>query len=362
MDYEKIIMKQSQFSNCQYEMKMLLDKKSNSLEINGSLIKEKNIYLFTYPKIMEIYDCITFKIISKFELPIKPDKYEIIDNNYILIYEKHKLYCYSINLSENKLIFIFGVNDVYLSKYLKEKKEILIKLHKAKGFSRINLKGQIMFYEEEKPEIYFQIDESLKNKNKENKASKNEDDLDFEYIEDTYLQDNSDNYINSFNKDKYIIQFFGYYLSSADPYDDYSEEEFNISVYETESMKEIFSSDNLSYNYYKKLNDMLFVSEDGYKPVFFYDDNKKEIKVLDLNDEGKFFSLGQENKIALFTEPNIIHLIDFSTGIKKSIKLNEKYNNDNIINIGYYSENENEYLYLVISQNYKRCMIKVRIL
>ena len=61
---------------------------------------------------MEIYDCITFKIISKFELPITPAKYEIIDNNYILIYEKHKLYCYSINLSENKLIFIFGVNDV----------------------------------------------------------------------------------------------------------------------------------------------------------------------------------------------------------------------------------------------------------
>ena len=41
-------------------------------------------------------------------------------------------------------------------------------------------------------------------------------------------------------------------------------------------MKEILSNDNLSYNYYKKLNDILFVGEYGYKPIFFYNEKKKK--------------------------------------------------------------------------------------
>ena len=371
MKYEKLIKKPSQILNCQYEIKMLLGGNGNThlkdLEIEPTLIKGKNIYLFTYPNMMQIYDCITFKKISQFELPITPLRYEIVENNYILIYFNHKLFCYSINFSNNKLNFIFYTRDVYLFKYLKEKKEILIKANYYHCFSKINLKGDITFCEGEKPKIYFEINENSYKKTKFLEAGEAYDHT----YEDGKNFGGHNNYMNGFYKDKYIIHIFGDYHYNEDDGDHKFKQFSRITIYDSNNMKEIFSRVYLKNMDYKKLSDILLVDKIRNESVIFYDENTKDLKDLKViknlkhlyfNKKEKIFSLDHDNKIAIFTEPNFIHLIDFSTETKKIIKLKELYGINDIEKIGYYSENKNGYLYLKVNQNFKNWIIKIRIL
>ena len=88
--------------------------RGDSIDNDGKMIKGKYIFLYKYPDNIKVYDCITFNKIAQIKLPIPPMKYEIINDNYILIYLKHKLYCYSLNLSESKLIFKFCISDIFL--------------------------------------------------------------------------------------------------------------------------------------------------------------------------------------------------------------------------------------------------------
>ena len=323
MNYENILKKEFTSHTFQINLKMDLGNVFGSYENDDTLINGKEIFLFSQPNIIRVYDCITLKKNNQFELPITPIKYEIVNNNHILIYNKHILYCYSIDFSENKLIFKFFVPDIFLFKYLKERKEILIQLEKDQTFSRINLEGIIEFCGSNNLKVYFNLNEIDKEKNNV---------MENDYLGDAYLPSSYYRYIHGFDKDKYFLKFFGYHLSSGDPYDDYSEEYYNIKIYNTDNMEEINSNDIIYCLGCKKLTDNLF-------------------------------SLNQENKIAVFIKPNIIYLIDFEKEIKRSIMLKENYDNFNVLKIGYYCDKGEEYLFLLINnEQFQRQIIKGQIL
>ena len=354
MNYENILKKEFTSHNFQIHLKMELGNLFDSYENDGALINGKEIFLFTRPNIIKIYDCITLKKIYQFELPITPIKYEITNNNHILIYNNHILYCYFMDFSDGKLIFKFFVPDIFLFKYLKERKEILIQLKKAQAFSRINLEGIIQFCGSNDLKVYFNINEIDKEKNK---------DTEYDYIDDAYLPSSYYRCIYGFDKDKYILKFFGYCLSSGDPYDDYNEEYYNISIYNTDKMEEIYSNDISYYLGCKKLTDNLFTDIDGNEPIFFYNNTEKKIIFLENVLNGKYFSLYNENKIVVFVKPNIAYIIDFEKEIKKCITLKENYDDYNVLKIGYYCDKGKEYLFLLINnEKYQRQIIKGQIL
>ena len=357
MEYEKILKKECSLYNFQLITRISLNK-GDTIDNDGKMIKEKYIFLYNYPNIIKVYDCIRFNKIAQFELPITPVKYEIININYILIYIRKKLYCFSINLLESKLIFKFVIHDVFLFTYLEEKNEILIKKEKDNEFLRINLEGEIKFKEKNIIKINFDFDE----KEVENNNQINSDDEDF--IEDAYQQSSFFYRLYGFNKDKYIFKNYGYYLSSGDSYDEYSEQYYNVTIFNMENIEEIISDESLNYYRCNKLTDTLFIDENGEESIIYYDEREKKIKILDkIFQEGKYFSLDKESKIAIFIQPDILYLIDFIKETKKSIKLNQTYELFNLLNIGYYCENESEYLFLLIrNNNFMREIIKGKII
>ena len=354
MNYENILKKEFTSHTFQINLKMELGNVFGSYENDDNLIIGKEIFLFTNPNIIRIYDCITLKKNNQFELPITPIKYEIVNNNHILIYNKHILYCYPMDFSSNKLLFKFFVPDIFLFKYLKERKEILIQLKKDQTFNRINLEGIIEFCSSSNLKVYFNLNEI-------DKEEKNimEDD----YLGDAYLPSSYYRNIHGFDKDKYFLKFFGYCLSSGDPYDDYSEEYYNITIYNSDNMDEIYSNDIIDCLGCKKLTDNLFTGIDGNEPIFYYNETEKKIIFLKDILNGKYFSLNSENKIAVFVKPNIIYLIDFEKEIKRCVMLKESYDDYNVLKIGYYCDKGKEYLFLIINNvQYQRQIIKGQIL
>ena len=283
---------------------------------------------------------------------MNPMKYEIINANYILIYLKHKLYCYSLNLLESKLIFKFCISDIFLFTYLQKKDEILFIHQKDMNFIRVNLEGEIKYDEKNVAKINFE------EKIIEKKEKVDSEDSD-EYIGDAYINNGNFDYLYGFNKDKYIFKYFGYYLSLGDPYDDYTDEDYNITILNMENMKEMFSDNRLDYSFlHKKLTDNLFIDEDGNESIVYYDDKENKIKFLnEIFKEGKYFSLDNQIQIAIFIQPDILYLVDFSKETKRSIKLNQSYNKFNLLNIGYFCEKESEYLFLLIRDNNFNCEI-----
>lgn len=355
MEYEKILKKECTLHNFKLMLKITLDR-GDSIDNDSIITKDKYIFLYNYPNIIKVYDCIKFKRIALLKLPITPVKYKIIDFNYILIYSRNKLFFYSINLLESKLIFKFIIPDIFLFTYLNEKNEILIITQKDSDFVRVNLEGEIKF--KQKNEIKINFDEKEVEKN----MKINSDDDDF--IEDAYIPSGYYNFLYGFNSDKYIFKYFGYYLSSGDPYDNYSDEYYDIRIFNIENMKEIISDENSIYCRCKKLTDTLFIDEDGNEPIIYYDEKDNKIKYLDnIFQEGKYFSLDNKSKIEIFIQPDIIYLIDFTKETKKSIKLNQSYEISNILNIGYYCEKGNEYLFLLIrNKNFICDIIKGKII
>ena len=81
---------------------------------------------------------------------------------------------------------------------------------------RLNLEGEIKMKPKNITKIFFDEKEVEKN----NQTDSDDEDT----IDDAYISNGYFNFLEGFNKDKYVFKYFGYYLSSGDPYEAYSEE------------------------------------------------------------------------------------------------------------------------------------------
>ena len=174
-----------------------------SNKINKFLIIKNTIYIFLNDNTFKIYNCISFKELGSFKFPFNPFNYEVIDKNLIILFDNNILYQYKINFKENKLEFVFYILNVYMYKFLMNKKEILLIMNSSKSLAKVNLLGQIIFYIKEKPKILFNIDGILKNKIYVNTNNKFKDSSNYIFISDI-------------NKDKYIMHIFGYTVDNCD--------------------------------------------------------------------------------------------------------------------------------------------------
>ena len=68
-------------------------------------IVKGNLYIYLVNNSIKIYDCQTFKEIANLNLPFerKNLKFEILENEIVIIFADSKLYFYKINIKENKL-------------------------------------------------------------------------------------------------------------------------------------------------------------------------------------------------------------------------------------------------------------------
>ena len=301
-------------------------------EIEKVLILKGKIYLYMgeEKKIIQVYDCKLFKLISSLKLPFIPKILDIIEENSLILYKSNILYYYSFNLTEHHLDFKFLISNIYIFKFLSIKKEIVFLMNGTnEGWAKVDLTGQIIFYEKNKPNISYAF-------NKYNGYDSYECDA---YDHSSYFH-----YLSGFNQDKYFIYLFGYYLSSGDPYDDYEIEEYKISIYLTENLTSLYENDFGSFYDFKKISDLYFADD---SIIYYYDVKENEIKENILYQGSYYYIDGK--KFIVFIPPNTIYLLDMSKPEeKKKIKLNEKYEIDNIKNIGYFKENGIEYLYLFV--------------
>jgi len=317
----------------QVSASLSIDKSVNFyLEIEKVLILKGKIYLYIGKEknIIQVYDCKLFKLISELKLPFIPRILDINEENSLILYKNNVLYYYTFNLNEHQLDFKFSISNIYIFKFLSIKKEILFLMENYNnGWAKVDLTGQIIFYEKNKPNISFTFKKF---------------DVDDSCICDGYNDSNYFHYLSGFNQDKYFIYLYGYYLSSADPYDDYEIEEYNISIYLTENLVSVYENEFYSFYDFKKICDLYFADDSN---IYYYDVKEKEIKEINLYQGSYYYING--TKFIVFIPPDIIYLIDISKSEeKKKIKLNKKYEIDKIKNIGYFEENGNEYLYLFV--------------
>ena len=310
-----------------------IDKSVNlNSEIEKVLILKGKIYLYMGEEknIIQVYDCKLLKLISTLKLPFAPRILDIIEENSLIIYKNSFLYYYTFNLKEHQLDFKFLISNIYIFKFLSIKKEILFLMNGINnGWAKVDLTGQIIFYEKNKPNVSF--------------AFKKFGEYDIN-ICDAYNSSNYFHYLSGFNQDKYFIYSFGYYLSSGDPYDDYEIEENSITIFLTENLTSLYETDFQGLYDFKKISDLYFADDSS---IYYYDVKENKIKENYLYQGSYYYING--TKFIVFIPPDTIYLIDLSNlEEKKKIKLNEKNEDNNMHNIGYFEENGNEYLYLFV--------------
>lgn len=317
-------------------LKVDLGKYSNYIhERKEIFFFNKYIYLYMDDQTIKIYDNNTFKEISTINLPFIPKCSEIIEENIILMYKNEKLYLYKYNLKQNQLNFMFFVRNVLKYNYLSKKKEILLILSHDEKYAKINLEGKVTLHEGEEPIISFKY-EKCKNKRRKNNE----------------FYSNTDYYfLTSFDQDKYIIIINGCTMSSEDPYDEYEYNNYYVSIFNSDNMKALYTTNYDFCFESSKINDKLFSLING--GIYYYDEKKNEIIFINDNISGKLFYINN-NIFGSFVQPDILYLIDLSNkNNNRKIRLNDKYNAFFINNFAYMKINGVEHLYILTHQ-YKK--------
>lgn len=270
-----------------------------SNKINKFLIIKNTIYIFLNDNTFKIYNCISFKELGSFKLPFNTINYEVIDKNLIILFDNNILYQYKINIKENKLEFVFYILNVYMYKFLMNKKEILLIMNSSKSLAKVNLLGQIIFYIKEKPKILFNIDGILKNKIYVNTNNKFKDSSNYIFI-------------SGFNKDKYIMHIFGY---TVDNYD-YSENNYTICIYNSDKLNILLKNSYLFFLMSKKISDKFFIIEYFIK-LFYYNEKNNEIIFIDnidIENISEFYYLSDDICCAVYNSDSL-YIFDFSKNI-----------------------------------------------
>ena len=259
--------------------------KRRSKNIDKLKVYDKYIYAYILENAITVYDINTFKEIANLKIPFKRGEQnpfkeyifvDILENGIALILAYKHLYFYEINLKESQLKFLKYISEVYHFCILEKKKEIFLLIENTLvgdyyGMAKCDFSGNIIFRnKKDKPKIYSEYIEP---------KDVNGDTLFFQSTSRAPIHFDS---YDSFNNEKFIINVWGYndnwyHYSMGAPKD----EKYNISVYDSENLKQLFKEEYEEDLRYVKINDNYFKKcRDDYK-IFYYDEKSNKIIFMD---------------------------------------------------------------------------------
>ena len=259
--------------------------KRRSKNIDKLKVYDKYIYAYILENAITVYDINTFKEIANLKIPFKRGEQnpfkeyifvDILENGIALILAYKHLYFYEINLKESQLKFLKYISEVYHFCILEKKKEIFLLTENTLvgdyyGMAKCDFSGNITFRnKKDKPKIYSKYIEP---------KDVNGDTLFFQSTSRAPIHFDS---FDSFNNEKFIINVWGYndnwyHYSMGAPKD----EKYNISVYDSENLKQLFKEEYEEDLRYVKINDNCFKKcRDDYK-IFYYDEKSNKIIFMD---------------------------------------------------------------------------------
>ena len=259
--------------------------KRRSKNIDKLKVYDKYIYAYILENAITVYDINTFKEIANLKIPFKRGEQnpfkeyifvDILENGIALILAYKHLYFYEINLKESQLKFFKYISEVYHFCILEKKKEIFLLTENTLvgdyyGMAKCDFSGNITFRnKKDKPKIYSKYIEP---------KDVNGDTLFFQLTSRAPIHFDS---FDSFNNEKFIINVWGYndnwyHYSMGAPKD----EKYNISVYDSENLKQLFKEEYEEDLRYVKINDNYFKKcRDDYK-IFYYDEKSNKIIFMD---------------------------------------------------------------------------------
>ena len=346
-----------------FQINSITDKKK-SKDIDKLKIYNKKIYIYIVDNSIKVYDCNTFKEVSNLKLPFNRGKKsgfkeyviaDILENGIFLILADKKLYFYEINLKENQLKFMHYLSEVHHFYYLQKKKEIFLLTENTLvgdyyGMAKSDLFGNIIFRNKNnQPQIFYDFIPP---------KEVNADTLFYDMSSRTPIQYSK---FDGFNNDKFIINICGY----TDNF--YRDENYNISIYNSDNLKEIFNKDYYVDLRYVKITDIYFKKCYDDLSIFYYNEKENTINYINnitekiykyfniekSNDEEeykkgiyneKYFNL-KDNVFCLFNGCFIFIIDLFSNNIIKKIEVKT---NDNceIKDLFLLKRNGQEYLYI----------------
>ena len=260
--------------------------KRRSKNIDKLKVYDKYIYAYILENAITVYDINTFKAIANLKIPFKRGEQnpfkeyifvDILENGIALILAYKHLYFYEINLKESQLKFLKYISEVYHFCILEKKKEIFLLTENTLvgdyyGMAKCDFSGNITFRnKKDKPKIYSKYIEP---------KDVNGDTLFFQSTSRAPIHFDS---FDSFNNEKFIINVWGYndnwyHYSMGAPKD----EKYNISVYDSENLKQLFKEEYEEDLRYVKINDNYFKKcRDDYK-IFYYDEKSNKIIFMDI--------------------------------------------------------------------------------
>ena len=276
-----------------FQINSITDKKK-SKDIDKLKIYNKKIYIYIVDNSIKVYDCNTFKEVSNLKLPFNRGKKsgfkeyviaDILENGIFLILADKKLYFYEINLKENQLKFMHYLSEVHHFCYLQKKKEIFLLTENTLvgdyyGMAKSDLFGNIIFRNKNnQPQIFYDFIPP---------KEVNADTLFYDMSSRTPIQYSK---FDGFNNDKFIINICGY----TDNF--YRDENYNISIYNSDNLKEIFNKDYYVDLRYVKITDIYFKKCYDDLSIFYYNEKENSINYINnITDKiYKYFNIEKYN-------------------------------------------------------------------
>ena len=280
-----------------FQMNISINK-AESKEIDRLKILKDYLYVYVVNNSIKIYNINTFQEISTLKLPFnREDKFvfdrefitlEIMENDIVLILADKKLYFYKINLKENKLCFLYYLSEVHHFCYLEKRKEIFLLTQSSPpyDYAKTDLLGKIIFKNKIIPKINYEYKPPTPISGFTLFAlSCSKTPIQFSKFE-------------GFDNDKYIINICGV----TDNYDHYMfeaprNEKYNITIFNSEDLKEILNEDYSVDLRYIKITDKLFKKCYDDLCIFYYNNKENKINFIkrSYNRLYKYFNIKTEN-------------------------------------------------------------------
>ena len=317
--------------------------------VNELKIINGKIYVYLIDKTIKVYDPKLLKEIATLKFPFKTKLFVITEENTIVALLDRKLYFYSFNLKENKLKFLLFLKEIFHFCYLKKKKEIIVLTENETkegptGLGKIDLFGNILYYNKQKIKKFYDFEEPKP------------------YQQDFFMMSSRAPIIFSnfdgLNDDKYIINIYGYtdnwyHMAFGAPKD----ENYTINIFNSNDLNLLFDKNYQIDFRYKKITDNLFKKLYDDEKIFYYHEEKNEIKFINSIIKGEYFYL-KDDMFSVITENKILYIICLSDNyITKKINIYNPYNKnyaiDDIKHLCYFYSNGKSNLYYIVDGFYE---------